>query len=194
MGVRLENVYPRSAKLFRVLQAADGLGVHELTKGLVSLSADPSESLVPSLIESLCQLSKAIAPMSYFGAVRQLESLISSPIFPVIAGNSSLASELRSSRDQNWYIADRPHLRQSFIGKVALLDIPAAVADQMEDLFNCLGLGPRKMSLCVTTTTYPKGPVKLRASDTKLLQSRAPFFEAYADPHQSSHFLISTEW
>lgn len=178
MGLRLENVYPRSAQLFRTLQAADGLGMHELMDGILSLSAHPSESLVPSLVHSLGQLSKAIAAMSRVGATRKLAPLRSVPIFPVTAGNTSLSPKMLSSQDQIWYIADRPYLRDSFAGKVDLLDVTTSEADQMEDLFSCLGLCSRKMSLCVTTRTDPKGPIKLRESDTKLLRSRAAFFEA----------------
>ncbi|KAI7779775.1 hypothetical protein LA080_000372 [Diaporthe eres] len=132
MGIRLENVYPRSAQLFRSLQAADGLGMQELIEGILSLSARPSKSLVPSLIQSLRQLSKAIAAMSHVGAARKLEPLKSSLIFPVTTGDSSLSPQMLSSQDQDW--------------------------------------------------TDPKGPIKLRAADTKLLQSRAPFFEACVGP------------
>lgn len=187
MGIRLENVYPRSAQLFRSLQAADGLGMQELIEGVISLSAHPSKSLLPSLIESLRQLSKAIATMSRIGAARKLEPLKSSPIFPMTAGDSSLSPQMLSSEDQNWYIADRPYLRDTFTGKIALLNVAASEADQMEDLFSCLGLYSRKLSLCVTTRTDPKGPIKLRADDTNLLQSRAPFFEACV----RSHLLLS---
>lgn len=182
MGIRLENVYPRSAQLFRSLQAADGLGMQELIEGILSLSARPSKSLVPSLIQSLRQLSKAIAAMSRVGAARKLEPLKSSLIFPVTTGDSSLSPQMLSSQDHDWYIADRPYLRDSFTGKVALLNIAASEADHMEDLFSCLGLCSRKLSLCVATRTDPKGPIKLRAADTKLLQSRAPFFEVCVGP------------
>lgn len=191
MGIRLENVYPRSAQLFRALQAADGLGMQELIDGILSLSAHTSESLVPSLIQSLRQLSKAIAAMSRVGAARKVEPLKSSPIFPVTAGNSASSLRMLSSEDQNWYIADRPYLRDSFIEKIPLLNVTASEADQMEDLFSCLGLCYRKLSLCVTTKTDPKGPIKLRAADTKLLQSRAPFFEACVGPHPLSNDLYS---
>lgn len=186
MGIRLENVYPRSAQIFRSLQAADGLGMQELIEGVISLSAHPSESLLPSLIQSLCQLSKAIATMSRVGAARKLEPLKWSPIFPVKTGDSSLSPQMLSSEHQNWYIADRPYLRDTFTGKIALLNATASEADQMEDLFSCLGLYSRKLSLCVTTRTDPKGPIKLRAADTELLQSRAPFFDACV----SSHLLL----
>lgn len=178
MGVLLENVYPRSAQLFQMLQAADGLGVHRLIGRLVSLSDDYSDVLIPSFIQCLSQLNKAISAMSPIGATKMLEALRAKPVFPVITGNSSSSTELRSSEDQDWYVADRPHLRHSFIGKVALLDMPAAQANQMDDLFNCLNLRSRKMSICVTTRTDPKGPIKLRATDTEILQSRALFFEA----------------
>ena len=193
MCIRLENVYPRSAQLFRTLQAANGLGVNGLIEGLLSLSAladDPSDSILQSFVQYLSQLSKVIEGMSQFRAWGKLESLQARPIFPVIAGNSSLESELRSSQDQDWYIADRPHLRHSFIGKVALLNISAAEVEQMENLFSCLGLHHKKLSVCVTSRTDLKGPIKLRASDSDFLQSRALFFEAYADPHTSSYLFI----
>lgn len=182
MGVRLENVYPRSAQLFQTLQSAHGLGIHELITGIISLSVNPSKSLGPSLIKSLHQLSTAIAAMPRVGAARILEPLRSIPIFPIITGESSLSPQMLSSQDQNWYIPDRTDLRDSFTGKIALLDVAASEAHQMEDLFSCLDLCSRKLSLCVTTTTDPKGPIQLRGADTEILQSRAPFFEACVGP------------
>lgn len=183
MGVRVENVYPRSAQLFRTLQDADGLGMQALIEGLISLSADASKSLVPTIIRSLRQLNKAIATMSRVGAARKLAPLKASPMFPVTRGASPIPQQMLSSQDEHWYIADRPYLRDSFTGKITLLDVSASEADQMEDLFSCLGLGPRKLSFCVTTSTNPKGSIQLRVADTNLLQSRAPFFEACVAPH-----------
>lgn len=178
MGVLLEQVYPRSAQLFQVLQAADGLGLHNLIRRLISLSNNPSDALNSSLVQCLSQLNKAISAMSHISASKALDSLKAKPIFPVIAGDSSSIIELRSSENMDWYIADRPHLRRSFIGKVALLDISAAQANQMAGLFACLGLQNRLMSICVATKTDPTGPIKLRATDTEILRSRALFFES----------------
>lgn len=190
LGFRLETVYPGSAQLFRTLQSSTRLDVNEMIERLLFLCVGFSRDLIPSLIKSLSQLSKGVAGLSSLGVAKTLESLRSKPIFPVSMGLSLSLPELRSSQDQNWYIADRPYLRDSFVGKVPLLDIPAHEAEQMEDLFNCLGLCSRKLSLCVITKTGPKGPIKLRFADTTLLQSRAPFFEAYADPPSSIHIII----
>lgn len=179
MGVLLENVYPRSAQLFQMLQAADGLGLQNLLDRLTSLSEYPSHALRPSLIHCLIQLNKVISAMSRIRATRTLEPFRSRPIFPVKPKDPSSFTELRSSESKTWYIADRPHLRDSFIGKVALLDIPAAQANQMGGLFACLGLRSRRLSICVTTCTNPAGFIKLRPMETELLQSRALFFESW---------------
>lgn len=186
LGVRLETVYPRSAELFQTLQDADGLEVEEIVAGLISLSTAFSDDLLPSLIKSLGQLSKTVASLSVLGVGIPLKSIASMQIFPVSVGDPSCPTKLRSSKDQNWYIADRPQLRESFKGKVPLLEVPAHEADQMEDLLKRLGLCSRKLSICVTTNTCAKGQIKLRAADTTILQSRAPFFEAYADPNPIS--------
>ena len=190
MGIRLETVYPRSARLFQTLQAADSLEVNGLIARIISLSSDTSNDLIPSLVKSLTQLSKAVGSLSQLGVATTLEPLRSTPIFPVSIGGSSSSPELRSSQDKSWYIADRPHLRDSFTGIVPVLDIPATEADHMEHLFSCLGLPSRKLSLCVTTKTDAKGPIKLQASETTVLQSRAPFFEAYASPCSSCYLLV----
>lgn len=178
LGIHLEKLYPRSAHLFRTLQATDSLGVDDIIGRLTLLSTGFSNDSLPSLVKSLAQLSKAIASLASLGVASTLDSLESKSIFPVSIGASSSSPELRSPQDQNWYIADRPQLRDSFLGKVPLLDVPAYEADQMEDLFSCLGLCSRKLSVCVTTRKDLKGSVKLRAADTTILQSRAPFFEA----------------
>ncbi|KAK2610337.1 hypothetical protein N8I77_003780 [Diaporthe amygdali] len=48
----------------------------------------------------------------------------------------------------------------------------------MSNLFQALGIYSRRLSACVSTKTFPRGPIKLRPSDTKFLQSRVPFIEA----------------
>jgi hypothetical protein len=167
MGIRLDDLYLRSAQLFKALQAADGLSLNDLIGRIISLSANPTDSLAPSLVHTLGQLSKAISVFSPLGAARKLKSLKSKRIFPVITGDVSLSTEFRSSQDPDWYIDDRSYLRQSFLGRVALLNVPTAEVHQMDGILSCLGLWTRKMGFCVTTRTDPKGSVRLRASDTK---------------------------
>lgn len=180
--INLENEYPRSARLFRHLQAADGLGVDGLKKRLISLTSASSCVSDPSdIMQTLNQISKAISDMSEKGAALAVRDLRTRSVFPVTLGKTVDSCQLRSCLDDDWYIADRLDLHDSFLGMVALLCTPDSQFGEQTDLIRALGLDAKRLSAPgrVTTTTFPKGPIKLRYADTVLLRFRVPFIELY---------------
>lgn len=168
----LDELYPRSKSLFSSLLDMDGLELDALIKHLSSITTSHSLTVI---LRMLVKTSRAVGAMTELGASVALKPLRSTPVFP-ITWDTQLGFELTNAEDERWFIADRAHLRDSFVGKVPLLAVQPPDLDDLGGLLAALDLKPRQLSSCVRTTTYPKGLTELRTFDTLLLNERAPFF------------------
>lgn len=169
----LDELYPRSKSLFSSLLDRGGLELDDLITHSSSITTSHSLAAIHRV---LANMSRAVTAMTEHAASMALKPLRCKPIFPISWDTSQVQFELASAEDERWFIADRAHLHDSFAGKVPLLALQPPDLDVLAGLLAALDLEPRRLSSCVTTTTYPKGVTKLRTSDTLLLNQRAPFF------------------
>lgn len=194
--ISLEEEYPRSARLFRYLQASDGLGVSGLVQRLMCLTKHTQQLSDPSsIVHALGRISRAVSAMSERSGISIVQDLLTVPVFPVTT--DAISYQLQSCEDSDWFIADRLDLLDSFMGTIPLLGIPPSELKGMLPLFRALGLESRTLSSNVMTKISPQGRVKLLAEDTRFFRSRALFIEAYVLLLLNPHFttvLVPVSW
>ncbi|KAI7390187.1 hypothetical protein KC336_g17010 [Hortaea werneckii] len=100
-------------------------------------------------------------------------------IFPVMDAGSSV--RLRSTLDDNWFIADRQRLYEAFKSKVGLLHFESATKATVSALVKLLDLDSRCLSDLVQEETKASGAVVYEGELTDMVRSKAAFLAQLAD-------------
>jgi len=111
-----------------------------------------------------------------------LSELASKKIFPVkYKCPWGRFDELRScSQGDVWFIADRPHLRQSFQGLTHLLAFSSQQIHGMFDLLNFLRLGERLLSVAAAGSVDVSGATRKHRGYSHSLRSKAHVIARWA--------------
>jgi len=84
---------------------------------------------------------------------------------------------LEALSSDNWFIADRAHLRESFQGKLPLLAFTIKDLEDMKDLLHALRLDDHRLSARVETQCHPLGRISMHLAYTETLRARAIFIK-----------------
>ncbi|PVH69973.1 hypothetical protein DL98DRAFT_661395 [Cadophora sp. DSE1049] len=105
------------------------------------------------------------------------QTLTKSRIFPVGTKKSSASiDDLKTALESDqWFIADRWHLRRSFEGLVPLLSLDVESVDKIGVLIQKTGLQHRLLSKVASGVPRTNGPIEAHLQYTKILQSKAKF-------------------
>jgi hypothetical protein len=79
----------------------------------------------------------------------------------------------------DWFIADRKHFANSFIGMVPLLSFDIDSTIEIDTLLERLGLNNRKLSQAAKVNAVTEAPVELHPRYTNVLRKKADFFIRY---------------
>ncbi|KAM0424514.1 hypothetical protein ACHAPT_010228 [Fusarium lateritium] len=189
LNIDLESQYPRSNRLFRCLLATGGLTLAELVQKAtrVTPATDPQR-----ILQTFTDISKVLPVTNIKRASHTLKPLHSEAIFPVEKAKGT-KPRLMALKSQNWFIADRPHLRGAFIGIVELLVYAPRELKAIEELINTLGLNSRKLSIVVKSENRPSGRLKLDNSHTEHFAKRSHFIQALIPKSHPRHEQLSEE-
>ncbi|KAF9777759.1 hypothetical protein IL306_004327 [Fusarium sp. DS 682] len=130
------------------------------------------------MLMSLTDINNVLKAMSAKKAANVVKSLISCAIFPVITQAQGGKRKLMKPSNKTWFIADRKYLRDSFLGKLPILDFTVQEIEDLLDLLKALDLDSRKLSLLVDCQCLPKGQLKYSVPASWYFRTRAPFVKA----------------
>jgi hypothetical protein len=156
----------------------DGLKIDTAISQAMSIKASTESS---EILKRFSDLSHCLSNMGVRKAANCVKQLRGKAIIPVVKRKESETDKQSSfvcPEDDFWFIADRPHLRDSFEGKIPLLIFsdPAQLL-AIKDLLEALGLEERNLSTRVTTTSTPSHIVRwLRREEA--FDVRVPFIKA----------------
>jgi hypothetical protein len=104
-----------------------------------------------------------------------VQALSEAYIFPINAGQSDSAFDYMSSaRDLNmWFIADRQHLHESFVGLVPILALPVDVIEKLPRLISHLGLSNRLLTHAAGSELKAEGVTQVHTEFTASFRSKA---------------------
>ncbi len=105
---------------------------------------------------------------------RSLRSLRGTPAIPVSRGNAD--TRVVSYDAGGWYIADRPSLRESFMGRVYLMDFSIVAIGTLKPLIGAMGLENRLLSNAVVESTESDGQAIIDTNWTESIRCRAQYF------------------
>ncbi len=143
------------------------------------ISADKDTKL-RSRLESWAKISKALKEQDLANPKTALLAFQMAKIFPVFRQAASEYDSLVALDPESapWFIADRHHLRDSFLGCVDLLAFAPEDLEPIEDLLRYLNLESRKLSRLVHSVCTPLGKSKRNKRYTLFLRSKAPYITA----------------
>ncbi|KAJ3456983.1 hypothetical protein MRS44_014124 [Fusarium solani] len=175
--IDLKSQYPGSQHFLQSLLATRKLTIYQLVQKAEKINISTTAQ---ELADIIMAISEALPAMSGKAAIA-IRSLKSRAIFPILTiSDVEIPSPtvLRSANDEDWFIADQPHLRESFLCRVPLLTFKPMQAAKLDALFNALGLQARKLSKRVKIARVPKGPVRFSAPHTSYFRDRAAHITA----------------
>ncbi|CAH0046600.1 unnamed protein product [Clonostachys solani] len=150
------TIYPQSSELFKFLLADTVDEVEGLI--LKATSIDKSHSL-EAIGQRFTSINAALASLSK-GRIKQVMNQVqNSSIFPITLNREENSyGNLQSASALNWVVADRPHLRDSFAGKVPLLAFSPKEIHSLSNLLKAFNLDSRRLSKLTTSNDSHIGP------------------------------------
>ncbi|CEI61900.1 unnamed protein product [Fusarium venenatum] len=173
--IRMGELYPRCEALFRSLMITAGLNINGLVEKATKM--EPSTPRT-DMMETFANINDILKAMSAKKAANVVKPLLDSAVFPVLTQALGGKRKLMKPSNTTWFIADRKHLRDSFLGKLPLLDFSIEEVDDMLDLIKALNLHKRKLSPLVDCRCHPKGQLEYSIPASWYFRTRAPFIKA----------------
>jgi hypothetical protein len=104
--------------------------------------------------------------------------------FRVWAGKTGLEfyglrNGVKSGENDYWYIADLPHIRDSFIGKIPILALEPSDIQEIEPLMQWFEFESRKLSTVAERKWTMKGEETLNQEYTILMGQKAKYISRY---------------
>ena len=173
----LRNVYPGLRKLFEVvLEIPNMAAQHLVMEAKLLESVDDMSHITAVLQEANDYLEKNEKSQT-------MTELIPVKCFPIKAlpalpgdGKGREYDRLDSSNSPDpWFIADRPHLYESFRGLAPLMAVSVEDAEGLSELVGVLNLGRLKLSKRVKSIPTTQGIVTADPGLTTSLRSKADF-------------------
>lgn len=170
---RLATHYPKLGDFFQVLLRVKAADMANLVKEAALISLDDDLTYIASLLGAISHGLRD--NRSTHESATEIAELASKKVFPVKHSCPwGGFDELRSClSDDLWFIADRPHLRQSFQGQAHLLAFSLEHTHNMSDLLDFLGLGERFLSVVATGSVGVSGRIRKHRAYSNALRSKA---------------------
>lgn len=174
--ITIETQYPSSSYLFRCLRSPSGDPIAAI---VATATLVTSSSELEDISRLFRNISTALKDVNTSKAAQLLRPLQKRSVFPITNGlGKHRYDDLLDVHNTSWFIADRPHIRESFLGKLPLLALPIEDLNALEDLFRVLRLDSRLLSNLATRRTHPKGGVTTHWAYTASLRAKSPFIKA----------------
>jgi hypothetical protein len=173
-AISISNRYPACAPLFKnTLGLRDATAV-DIVNELIALR--PDEIQTSHIKELLFWLSDYVS-RDHDLSLGLLAKLERCAVFPVYQILHERKKTWFVTRDDYWFIADRPTLRRAFEARVPLLDLSLNEIDRLHHLFVQLQLHEWKLSSKVDETTEREGDYAFDEGFTVKLLEKLPFIE-----------------
>jgi hypothetical protein len=172
---RLVEVYPTLEEFFRETIHVRNADAFTLVEEMQEIQASDSIKYISELFVALSYHMRIDPDISKSEEIAYLCTL---NIFPVSESNSEgeYGSLITADLGEVWFIADRPHLRQSFSGNISLLAFDLDTLARMESLLNAVyPLWYRLLSKVARGISNTQGSIKFLESYTRNLQAKARF-------------------
>jgi hypothetical protein len=176
MDITTESEYPSSSYLFRCLISPGGDPIAPI---IATATLITSSTKLEDISRLFCDVSTALKDVKTSEAAQLLKPLQEKSIFPITNGLAKRGyDKLLDVHNTSWYIADRPLIRESFLGRLPLLALPIEDLFALEDLFRVLRLDNRILSKLATSRTQKRGRTTTDWAYTSSLRKKSPFIKA----------------
>jgi hypothetical protein len=174
--ITIESEYPSSSYLFRCLISPRGDPIAPI---IATATLITSSTKLEDISRLFRNVSTALKDVNTSKAAQLLRPLQNKSVFPIINSlGKRKYNKLLDLHNTSWYIADRPLIRESFLGKLPLLALPIEDLSALEDLFRVLRLDNRILSKLSTSRTQKRGRTTTDWPYTSSLRKKSPFIKA----------------
>ncbi|KAI0530079.1 hypothetical protein GGR58DRAFT_494730 [Xylaria digitata] len=179
----LKKLYPNNAQLFKNILRHTRANLEVLVSEVEQITVSTPISWITQIFK---EINKTLCSKKYEAMeLHRLDSLISMKVFPVKEGDTEAGFEnlCSGTADIEWYIADRPHLQQSFHGVVYLLAFTVEDVLEIMPLITALKLGSRLLSKRAVSTLKTEGNVQLHVGHTTAFREKSKFISYMLSKH-----------
>ncbi|PQE10655.1 heterokaryon incompatibility protein [Rutstroemia sp. NJR-2017a BBW] len=177
-NITIESEYRSCSYLFRCLISPRGDPIALIVATATLITSSTKLEDVSSFFRNV---STALKDVNTSNAAQLLRPLQYKSIFPITNGLAKRGyDKLLDLHNTSWYIADRPLIRESFLGRLPLLALPIEDLSALEDLFRVLRLDGRILSKLTTSRTQKWGRTTTHWAYTSSLRKKSPFIKAMA--------------
>lgn len=175
-NITIESEYRSSSYLFQCLISPSGDPIAPIVATATLITSSTKLEDISRLFRDV---STALKDVNTGKAAQLLRPLQNKSVFPITNGLAKRGyDKLLDVQNTTWYIADRPLIRESFLGQLPLLALPIEDLSGLEDLFRVLRLEGRILSKLVTNRTQQKGRTTTHWAYTSSLRKKSPFIKA----------------
>lgn len=175
--LNIQGEYPRTRRLFKFLLESGKLTLRQLTRDAISIDRSWTKT---KIFQIMAQMNQFLEDCSAKTVTKMAKALRSMSIFPITSSEDeekSFPERLLSADNETWFVADRPHLRTSFQGKVTLLSFTPDDIAMIDDFLRALGLETRKLSIAATLHKFANGALKFDIAYTTFFRRRSRFVQ-----------------
>jgi hypothetical protein len=104
-----------------------------------------------------------------------VQKLSTAKIWPIGTGEKESGCDCLMSAQDSWYIADRKHLRDAFMGKLPFLALDRSALNYAFPFLDSLGLKRRLLSKNASFTPTVSGDITLLPSYTSVFRRKARY-------------------
>lgn len=176
---RISQQYPLQRLLF-----SHHLGVSDAT--LKTIVAEAKQVSMADSLEHIRAIFRTISHMMRGTGDSEINGsgvsdLWKFQVFPVWSGTETGTFDFiqMGGRWDPWFIADRQHLFDAFIGKVRLFAFEVKEIHDLEPLIQLMSPVTRKLSTIATAETHCHGEKKLKGLYTAMMTQKAKYFARY---------------
>lgn len=167
----LKRVYPECEQLFTRILTHKSIDIEVLVSEAEAITQAYPVKLIYKIFSELKRHAPRIGPAL-------AKRLRAGEIFPTDEGDAETNFDrlVTGAEDSEWYIADRPHLRDSFRGVVSLLSFPPQDSLRIMPLIEALGLESRLLSRRTTSRIDIGENLRLHNEYTHEFRAKAKVF------------------
>jgi hypothetical protein len=173
-GFNIESEYDDSAMLWRCLLSK---GNGEMGSLVAAASMISMSMPLRMIIDRLKKVSRSLVGHSPDQAKRAVAALIDKDVLPIRTGKGTKEFDklVAPTSGNAWFVADRDHLQESFVGRVDLLACSPEEFGDLNLLLAAFGFEDRALSKLVESQSIAQGRIQPHAAYTSFLQARVPF-------------------
>ncbi|KAI1388885.1 uncharacterized protein F4822DRAFT_443674 [Hypoxylon trugodes] len=183
----IRNIYPTSKDLFLGIM---GHGDRRVGALAIKARSIKQSSTLSDILGIFADINESLGDTSPSKARKLLKTIRSKAIFPIREKPNHNGFDKLLTRNDSWFIADRPDLAKSFDGKIPLLALHAQDISTLEHFLEAWQLNSLRLSKLATMKSELLGGFVVSHRETDFIRNRSVFLRVLVPKSNPHHDAI----